>query len=140
MPRLLHAAGDSDAAPLYFADVTVTTAEVLGLNTTPKTLVAAPGVGNLLVAAILVGPAATARLLTHRIAPMITVSITVALIAGGVGSAPLLLLARQLLERGTRFDFFYGGRGTGDLARASDFERLAVAAGARGSSGGRQQR
>lgn len=49
IPVLLHAAGDSDAAPLYFADVTVSTAEVLGLNTTPKTLVAAPGAGNLLV-------------------------------------------------------------------------------------------
>jgi hypothetical protein len=49
LPILLHAAGDSDAAPLYFADVTVTTGELLALNTTPKTLVAAPGAGNILV-------------------------------------------------------------------------------------------
>ena len=48
-------------------------------------LIGVQGLGNLLVAAILVGPAATARLLTHRIAPMITVSITVALIAGIAG-------------------------------------------------------
>ncbi len=41
LPILLHAAGDSDAAPLYFADVTVTTGELLALNTTPKTLVTA---------------------------------------------------------------------------------------------------
>lgn len=49
IPVLLHAAGDSDAAPLYYADVTVTTGELLALNTTPKTLVAAPGAGNILV-------------------------------------------------------------------------------------------
>jgi hypothetical protein len=49
LPILLHAAGDSDAAPLYFADVTVSTEELLALGTTPKTLVAAPGAGNLLV-------------------------------------------------------------------------------------------
>lgn len=48
-PILLHAAGDSDAAPLLFTDVTVSAAEVLGLGTTPKTLVAAPGAGKLLV-------------------------------------------------------------------------------------------
>lgn len=49
IPVLLHAAGDSDASPLYFADVTVSTAELLDLNTTPKQLVAAPGAGNILV-------------------------------------------------------------------------------------------
>lgn len=49
IPVLLHAAGDSDASPLYFADVTVSTAELLALNTTPKQLVAAPGAGNILV-------------------------------------------------------------------------------------------
>ena len=55
---------------------------ILGASTI---LIGVQGLGNLLVAAILVGPAATARLLTHRIAPMITVSITVALIAGIAG-------------------------------------------------------
>lgn len=49
IPVLLHAAGDSDASPLYFADVTVSTGELLALYTTPKQLVAAPGAGNLLV-------------------------------------------------------------------------------------------
>jgi hypothetical protein len=49
IPVLLHAAGDSDAVPLYYADVTVSTAELLALNTTPKQLVAAPGAGNILV-------------------------------------------------------------------------------------------
>ena len=49
----------------------------------------------------------------------------VALVAGGVGSAPLLLLGRQLLARGVRFDFYYGGRSAIDLARADDFAALA---------------
>ena len=48
-------------------------------------LIGVQGLGNLLVAAILVGPAAAARLLTHRIGPMITVSVAVALVAGVAG-------------------------------------------------------
>lgn len=38
-----------------------------------------------------------------------------ALVAGGVGSAPLLILARALLARGAAFDLFYGGRSALDL-------------------------
>ena len=48
-------------------------------------LVAVQGLGTLLVAAILVGPAATARQLTHRIGPMIAVSIGTAVSAGVTG-------------------------------------------------------
>ncbi|MCM2270799.1 MAG: dihydroorotate dehydrogenase electron transfer subunit [Thermoanaerobaculia bacterium] len=55
----------------------------------------------------------------------------VALVAGGVGSAPLLLLGRQLVTRGVAFDFFYGGRSAADLARADDFAALAAASGGR---------
>lgn len=54
----------------------------------------------------------------------------VALVAGGVGSAPLLLLGRRLLAEGVRFDFFYGGRSAVDLARHAAFAALA------GQSGG----
>ena len=53
----------------------------------------------------------------------------VALVAGGVGSAPLLLLGRHLLAAGRRFDFYYGGRSSLDLARSEAFERLARASG-----------
>jgi dihydroorotate dehydrogenase electron transfer subunit len=53
----------------------------------------------------------------------------VALVAGGVGSAPLLLLARWLLAAGTCFDFYYGGRSRVDLARRALFESLAQASG-----------
>jgi dihydroorotate dehydrogenase electron transfer subunit len=55
----------------------------------------------------------------------------VALVAGGVGSAPLLLLSRALAARRLRFDVFYGGRSAGDLPRADDLEALAVASGGR---------
>lgn len=53
----------------------------------------------------------------------------VALVAGGVGSAPLLLLGRRLLAEGVEFDFFYGGRSRIDLARLDAFETLARASG-----------
>lgn len=45
-------------------------------------LVGVKGLGNLLVAAILVGPAAAARLLTDRMGPMMAVSVAVATVAG----------------------------------------------------------
>jgi len=53
----------------------------------------------------------------------------VALVAGGVGSAPLLLLARRLAERGVELDFFYGGRSAADLSRSDEFEALAQRSG-----------
>ena len=54
-----------------------------------------------------------------------------ALVAGGVGSAPLLLTARRLRERGVEVDFFYGGRRARDLVRADEFRALAEASGGR---------
>ena len=53
----------------------------------------------------------------------------VALVAGGIGSAPLLLLARQLLAAGCRCSIFYGGRTGVDLARQGLFAELATASG-----------
>jgi len=55
----------------------------------------------------------------------------VALVAGGVGSAPLLLTARQLAARGVGFDVYYGGRGRTDLPRAAELENRATATGGR---------
>lgn len=49
IPILLHAAGDSDAAPLFMADLSVTSAELLALYTTPLSAVAAPGAGKAVV-------------------------------------------------------------------------------------------
>jgi ABC-type Mn2+/Zn2+ transport system permease subunit len=48
-------------------------------------LVAVQGLGNLLVVAVLIAPAAAARLVTHRMGPMLLASGTVAVIAGAGG-------------------------------------------------------
>jgi ABC-type Mn2+/Zn2+ transport system permease subunit len=48
-------------------------------------LVAVQGLGNLLVVAVLVGPAATARLLTERLGTMMALSFTLAVAAGLAG-------------------------------------------------------
>ena len=45
-------------------------------------LVAVQGLGNLLVVAVLIGPAATARLLTHRMPAMIGIAAAIAVLAG----------------------------------------------------------
>jgi dihydroorotate dehydrogenase electron transfer subunit len=52
----------------------------------------------------------------------------VALVAGGVGSAALLLLARKLATL-VPFDVFYGGRSSVDLPDAERFARLAKESG-----------
>ena len=52
-----------------------------------------------------------------------------ALVAGGIGSAALLLWARALLEQNETFDFYYGGYGATDLALSDRFEELARASG-----------
>ena len=49
------------------------------------TVVAVQGLGNLLVVAVLVGPAATARLLARRMVPMMVLAVLLALLAGVAG-------------------------------------------------------
>lgn len=51
------------------------------------------------------------------------------LVAGGVGSAALLLLAEALADEGLSFDFIYGGRSRVDLAHGERFARLAEGSG-----------
>jgi len=58
---------------------------VLALLLALATLVAVQALGNLLVVALLVGPAATARLLTKRIGPMIVLAIAIAIGASIAG-------------------------------------------------------
>lgn len=55
----------------------------------------------------------------------------VALVAGGVGSAALLLLARRLAAQGVEVDVLYGGRSEVDLACDDRFRRAAEASGGR---------
>jgi dihydroorotate dehydrogenase electron transfer subunit len=47
-----------------------------------------------------------------------------ALVAGGIGLAPLVLLSRRLAERGVAADLFYGGRNESDVLKRADFERF----------------
>lgn len=49
IPILLHAAGDADYAPTLTTDVTIAAADVIKLNATPISLVAAPGAGKIVV-------------------------------------------------------------------------------------------
>ena len=51
------------------------------------------------------------------------------LVAGGVGSAALSMLAEELVARRVEFDFVYGGRGQSDLAHGDRFGELARASG-----------
>ena len=48
----------------------------------------------------------------------------VALVAGGIGLAPLVLLARELASRRVTADLFYGGRNEKDVLKRADFERF----------------
>jgi ABC-type Mn2+/Zn2+ transport system permease subunit len=58
---------------------------VLALLLAAALVVAVQGLGNLLVVAVLVGPAATARLLVRRMAPMMALAAGIAILAGIAG-------------------------------------------------------
>ena len=58
---------------------------VLALLLAGATLVAVQALGNLLVVAMLIGPAASARLLTQRIGPMMLVAVAIAWVASLAG-------------------------------------------------------
>ena len=53
------------------------------------------------------------------------------LVAGGIGSAGLGLLAQALARAGRPFDFYYGGRSADDLVEADEFRRLSESTGGR---------
>ena len=54
-----------------------------------------------------------------------------ALVAGGIGSAGLGLLAQALAREGRPFDFYYGGRSADDLVEVEEFQRLSERSGGR---------
>jgi len=83
-PRLLAVAFDRASArglgiAPFAADAAVLVALAVAL------LVAVQGLGNLLVVALLVGPAATARLLAHRVAPMMGLAAAIGVACGIAG-------------------------------------------------------
>ena len=82
--RLLAIGFNRDAGPSLGIRPGVITALLLALVAV-TVLVGVQGLGNLLVAAILVGPAAAARLVSRRIGPMMLIAAVVAVVAGVAG-------------------------------------------------------
>lgn len=91
-PRLLAVGFDRAAAPALGMRVAVTDLVLLALLAATL-LVAVEGLGNLLVVAVLLGPAGVARAVTRRVAPMLAVSAAVA-VAGAAGGLYLSYYAR----------------------------------------------
>lgn len=82
--RLLAIGFDSDSGKALGISVSTLNVILLGLVSL-TILVAVQGLGNLLVAAILVGPAAAARLVTRRIQPMMMIAAMIAIVSGIAG-------------------------------------------------------
>jgi ABC-type Mn2+/Zn2+ transport system permease subunit len=82
--RLLATGFDRGAAPALGLSPAVADAALLILLAA-AVVVAVQGLGNLLVVAVFVGPAAAARELTDRIVPMIVVAAAIAVLAGLAG-------------------------------------------------------
>jgi ABC-type Mn2+/Zn2+ transport system permease subunit len=82
--RLVAVAFDRSTARALGASPVLVDAALLVLLAA-AILVAVQGLGNLLVVSVLVGPAATARLLTDRLAPMLAWSVALAIVAGLAG-------------------------------------------------------
>jgi ABC-type Mn2+/Zn2+ transport system permease subunit len=82
--RLLAGGFDRGAARSLGAAPGITEAALLVLLAV-AILVAVQGLGNLLVVAVFVGPAAAARQLTERIAPMVALAVAIAALAGVAG-------------------------------------------------------
>ena len=90
--RLLAVGFDRDGARALGLRSPALDALLLGLVAL-AVLVAVQGLGNLLVVAVLVAPAAAARLLTDRLVPMMAVSVAVGAVAG-IGGLYLSYYAR----------------------------------------------
>ncbi|HMJ72438.1 MAG TPA: metal ABC transporter permease [Solirubrobacterales bacterium] len=82
--RLLAVGFDRNAARSLGASPAVAETVLIALLAV-AIVVAVQGLGNLLVAAVFVGPAAAARNLTERIVPMIGLSVAIALASGLAG-------------------------------------------------------
>ncbi|MGC1165734.1 MAG: metal ABC transporter permease [Solirubrobacterales bacterium] len=108
--RLLAGGFDRAAARSLGASPAVTEA-VLMILLAAAIVVAVQGLGNLLVVAVFVGPAAAARQLTERIGPMIALALAIAVLSGlaglycsyylgtaGGASVALAILAAYLLS------------------------------------------
>jgi ABC-type Mn2+/Zn2+ transport system permease subunit len=82
--RLLATGFDRGSARALGLSPTVADAAILVLLSA-ATVVAVQGLGNLLVVAVFVGPAAAARRLADRVVPMIAIAAAIAVLAGVAG-------------------------------------------------------
>jgi ABC-type Mn2+/Zn2+ transport system permease subunit len=82
--RLLAGGFDRDTARALGASPALTEAALVALLAL-AIVVTVQGLGNLLVLAVFVGPAAAARNLSRRLAPMIALSVAIAVLAGVAG-------------------------------------------------------
>ena len=82
-PRLIAVGFDRSSARLVGASTIVVDAALLILLS-GAILIAVQGLGNLLVVSVLIAPAATARLVSNRMVPMMALAAGLA-VAGGVG-------------------------------------------------------
>jgi ABC-type Mn2+/Zn2+ transport system permease subunit len=82
--RLLAVGFDRMSAPSLGASPALADAALLVLLAL-AVLVAVQGLGNLLVVAVLVAPAAAARLLARRLVPMMLLAVAIAVVAGVAG-------------------------------------------------------
>jgi ABC-type Mn2+/Zn2+ transport system permease subunit len=82
--RLLAVGFDRSSAASLGASPSVADAVVLSLLA-GAILVGVQGLGNLLVVAVIVGPAATARHFTSRMVPMMGLSVVIAVLGGAAG-------------------------------------------------------
>lgn len=83
-PRLIAVGFDRSSARLVGASAAVADIALLVLLS-GAILVAVQGLGNLLVVSVLIAPAATARLMVDRMAPMMAVAAVIAVAAGAGG-------------------------------------------------------
>ena len=83
-PRLLAVGFDAHGARAIGVRASAVEAALLVLLAA-AVLVAVQGLGNLLAVASLVGPAAVARMLTHRMAPMMALATALAIASGLIG-------------------------------------------------------
>jgi ABC-type Mn2+/Zn2+ transport system permease subunit len=83
-PRLLIAGFDRTYAPTLGVSPTLVDAVLMALLALTL-LIAVQGLGNLLVVAVLIAPAAAARLITRRVGPMMGAAAVIAVVAGFAG-------------------------------------------------------
>ncbi len=93
---------------------------IMGAGDSIELLVQEVGKGTRALAALRAGDRLDMVAPLGRPFPDPVPGVTDVLIGGGVGAAPLLLMAREAMTAGRRVTFVYGGRSAGDLVLARE--------------------